>query len=161
MAVQITVADLQIFNPELDPDMAEILIRDGMALARRVAPCLDDEAFPFADAAAAIIRGAILRWADSGSGALASDSKTAGPFSQTTTYDTRQQRRTLFYPSEITELQKLCMDANSGGAFAIDTAPRNAGRCLREYDGCSYLFGTTSSPCTACGQVMRPGAWEV
>lgn len=161
MGFSISVEDLIVFNPDLDPKMGEILIKDGMALARRVAPCIDDDDFPFADAAVAIIRGAILRWADSGSGALSSDAKTAGPFSQTTTYDTRQQRRTLFYPSEISELQKLCMDANSGGAFAIDTAPRSAGRCLREYDGCSYLFGTTSSPCTACGQVMRPGAWEV
>lgn len=162
MTVQVTVEDLQIFNPDLDPDKAEILIRDGMALARRVAPCLDNEDFPFGDAAAAIIRGAILRWADSGSGAVSSEAQTAGPFSHTTTYDTRQQRRTLFYPSEITELQKLCRDANSGGAFAIDTAPRRGDvGCLRVYDGCTYLFGTTSSPCEACGRVMRPGAWEV
>lgn len=161
MGVSITVDDLLVFNPDLDESMAEIWIRDGMALAKRVAPCIDDEEFPFADAAAAIIRGAILRWADSGSGAISQKTRVAGPFTSTDTFDTRQKRRTLFFPTEISELQKLCQDANSGGAFAIDTAPRRDGGCLRVYDGCSYLFGTTSSPCEACGRVMRPGAWEV
>ena len=160
-AVELTVEDVLVFNPDLDRKQAEVLVKDGLALASRVAPCILQDDFAYADAAAAIIRGAVLRWAESGSGALAQTSRTAGPFSEQNTYDTRQQRRTLFYPSEIRELQDLCRDSATGGAYAIDTLPVDRGTgCLRIFDECTYLFGSTSSPCEACGRVMRPGAWE-
>ena len=60
MPVSITVEDIHVFNKDIPAEQAEILIRDGMALARRVAPCIDDDDFQFGDASAAIIRGAIL-----------------------------------------------------------------------------------------------------
>ena len=62
MAVEITVEDIHIFNKDIPREQVEILIRDGMALAARVAPCINEPDFQYPDAAAAIIRGAIFRW---------------------------------------------------------------------------------------------------
>lgn len=123
MAELLTLDDLTPFAPDIDPDKALAMIDDATALALRVAPCLSSDDFEFADAAKAILRGAILRWNDSGSGALSQQG--AGPFQ--VTYDTRQERRSLFWPSEIDQLQDLCRDGDlQGAAFTIDTTPAAA-----------------------------------
>lgn len=163
MTVTITVEDIHVFNKDLPAEQVEVLIRDGLALARRVAPCIDEPDFKYGDAAAAIIRGAILRWAESGSGGITQRQTTAGPFSQNLSFDNRQSRRSLFFPSEITELQDLCKanaGAGSGKAFGIDTVPDRPIRCRRPIPGCTYLFGSVSSPCLECGDTFRHGYWE-
>jgi hypothetical protein len=126
------------------PDLAdaETLIDDAEALAMLSAPCLreqlDPEGFKFR-AARAILRGAVLRWSDAGNGAIAQ--QTAGPFATTTT---TQVRRNSFWPSEITDLQKVCRGENTGKAYSVDTAPPLAGvHSLL----CSTTFG---GPCS-CG----------
>ena len=116
------------------------MIDDAMALAARVAPCILTEEFEYAAAARAVLRGAILRWNDSGSGAVSQQS--AGPFSQT--LDTRQTRKSMFWPSEIQELQRLCQDATSG-AWSIDTV----GYGTWHSDACSLVFGATYCSCGA------------
>ena len=110
--------DLKPFAPGLDPAQAAIMITDALALAAEVAPCITDSGFTKGAAAKAIIRGAILRWNDAGSGA--SVQLGAGQFQQT--IDTRQKRRGMYWPSEITDLQKLCQ-TGKGQAFTIDTYP--------------------------------------
>ena len=118
-AVSLSVDDLTPFA-SINEEKAEAMIADALALAARVAPCITDEEFAYPDAAKAIIRGAILRWNEAGTGALSAQS--SGPFSQTV--DTRQQRRGMFWPSEITQLQELCRDGDTAGqAFTIDTTP--------------------------------------
>ena len=114
-----------------------------MPAACLVAPCLGTEA-DLSDeqkaAAKAVLRGAILRWHDSGAGAF--QSQTAGPF--TVQMDTRQQRRGAFWPSEIAQLQGICKGGENsltGGAFTVDTAPG-------PYEGlhsptCSINFSST------------------
>ena len=155
----IDAQEVLLFNPDLDEQQVTVLIRDGLAMARRVAPCIDEEDFAYADAATAIIRSAVLRWAESGSGALTQESATAGPFAHTMSFDSRQTRRSLFFPSELRELQALCVQS-SGKAFTIDTIPVHTSRCLEGNPaGCTYLFGSTSSPCTQCGELLRPGWW--
>lgn len=57
-------------------------------------------------------------WNDAGSGVVSQ--QVAGVYQQTV--DTRQKRRNMFWPSEITDLQKICSQG-SGAAFSIDTAP--------------------------------------
>lgn len=156
MAVTITVEDLQVFEPDLDRKKAEILIKDGLALAARIAPCINDEDFQFAGAAEAIIRSAILRWSESGGGGVTQEQQTVGPFSLNNTFSPNA-RRSLFYPSEITELQKLCK-ANAGGAFAIDTAfipadVRHAPECSVSM---SSLVNGHPVRCT-CGAVDNAG----
>lgn len=120
-AVTITPDDLAPFA-EIDPAKAEAMIDDALALAARVAPCITDLSFEYADAAKAILRGAILRWHDAGTGAIVSQQ--GGPFGQT--IDTRQTRRSMFWPSEIEDLQGLCSGSLEGKAFEIDTMPPDA-----------------------------------
>lgn len=104
----------------INDDKAQAMIDDATAMAALAAPCLADESSltPTQMAAAkALLRAAILRWEDAGSGAVASE--TMGPFG--VTVDTRQPRRNMFWPSEIAALQKICK--GTGGVFSIDTAP--------------------------------------
>lgn len=119
----ITTSDLSPFAT-IAADKASAMIADAVAQAILVAPCLADEGDLDANqkaAVTAVLRAAILRWNDSGSGAVFQ--QTAGPFS--IMQDTRQVRRALFWPSEIEQLQAVCAQVNGGssGAFTIDTAP--------------------------------------
>ncbi|MGV0634491.1 hypothetical protein ABQE69_09050 [Mycolicibacillus trivialis] len=124
MAVTLTYEDLTPFAPDLDEDKAQALIGDALAMAARIAPCILDEGFPYADAAKAILRGAVLRWNDGGAGVY--KQVQSGPFQET--IDTRQARKSLFFPSEISELQAMCGIQRAGSAFTIDTTPiREAG----------------------------------
>lgn len=98
---------------------AQAMIDDAVAMAALVAPCINAADFANADVARAVIRGAILRWHEAGSGAAVQ--QTAGPYSQT--IDNRQTRRGMFWPSEITQLQNLCGGASSSRSFEVDTMP--------------------------------------
>lgn len=118
-AVTLVPADLTPFAT-IATAKAQAMIDDAMALAARVAPCITQSTFAHDAAAKAILRGAILRWNEAGTGAL--QQQTAGPFGMQV--DTRQQRRGMFWPSEITQLQELCRDGNPvEQAFSIDTTP--------------------------------------
>jgi hypothetical protein len=141
-AVTITPADLAPFA-EIPQAKAEAMIEDAMARAAVVAPCITSDQFEHTAAAKAIIRGAILRWHESGSGALTSKSKTTGPFSDSESIDTRQARRGMFWPSEIDELKSLCSTAGSGGAFSVDTV----GFTSAHAPTCSLNFGATYCSC--------------
>jgi hypothetical protein len=109
------VDDLQVFSPDIDPVKAQGMIDDATAMAVLAAPCINDAGFTNTDAVRAILRRAILRWNDAGSGALSA--QTAGPFGQT--IDTRQPQRGMFWPSEIQQLQSLCV---SGSSYTLSLA---------------------------------------
>lgn len=103
----IQTSDLEPFAA-IPAGKAQALINDAEALAARVAPCLTTATDAAVRAAAkAILRRAILRWNDIGSGAL--QSQTAGPFG--VTLDTRQAGREGFWPSEEAALAALCADS--------------------------------------------------
>jgi hypothetical protein len=88
------------------------------------------------------LRGVILRWHEAGSGALQTASVDDASFS----FDSRQQRRTLFWPSEIEELQALCKTDGPAGAFAVDTV----GIALEQHaDICALRFGALYCSCGA------------
>lgn len=133
-AVELTPDDLEPFAT-IPEAKALVMIEDALARAARVAPCIleDDLSETNAAAAKAVIRDAILRRNDQGTGALSS--QVAGPFGQT--LDTRQPSRTLFWPSEVSELQGICSDHNNtaptSGAFEVDTMPATAGVYGRDY----------------------------
>lgn len=121
-AVTLTPTDLTPFAT-IEVTKAQAMIDDALALAARVAPCITDSTFAYDAAAKAILRGAVLRWNDAGSGGVSQQS--AGPFQ--VSMDTRQQRRGMFWPSEIEQLQDLCRDGDlRGQAFSIDTTPSTA-----------------------------------
>lgn len=117
-AVTLSIDDLTPFAPDIDPGKATAMIEDALAVAAIVAPCILEDTFTAAGAAKAIIRGALLRWHDAGTGAVVSQA--AGPFTQT--IDTSTTRRGMYWPSEITQLQKLCQTSGAR-AFSIDTVP--------------------------------------
>lgn len=139
----ITPADLTPFATIATPK-AIAMIEDAMADASRVAPCINDFDLSVEKAAQfkSVLRAALLRWNDSGSGAF--QTQAAGPFS--VGVDTRQQRRGMFWPSEIEALQDICRDDVSLGAFSIDTAPGcSSGHALI----CSLNFGALYCSCGA------------
>jgi len=118
-AITITPEDLEPFAT-IDRGKAQAMIADALAMAALVAPCILEDDFAYPEAALAIIRRAILRWNEGGSGALTQQG--AGPFQMTV--DNRQPQRSLFWPSEITQLQELCADSDlEGQAFTINTTP--------------------------------------
>ena len=149
MAVFITVEDLEAFDPGIDPAKAEQMIADAEALAMLAAPCLKEPEFrenaPLMAAVKAVLRGAILRWNDAGSGAVTQVG--AGSFQQT--IDTRTTRRSMFWPSEIEQLRSLCDTFNnvqSEGAFSVDTAIAQ-GSIHRPW--CALHFGAAYCSCGA------------
>jgi hypothetical protein len=124
---------------------ADQMIQDAEGLALLSAPCLGDDPLtltPIQQAAVvAVLRGAIMRWNDVGSGAR--QSVTTGPFSETT--DTTVARRGMYWPSEITSLQSICSDGESGKAFSVDTVSFDGVHA----DACSINFGAAYCSCGA------------
>lgn len=109
-------SDLEPFA-NIESFKAEAMIEDAEAMAVLAAPCINDTGFAHGAAVKAILRGAILRWNDSGSGAL--QSQQTGPFGMA--IDTRQERRGMFWPSEIASLRGLCANA-SAGVYSVSIA---------------------------------------
>lgn len=117
-AVELSPIDLEPFA-SIEFTKAQAMIEDALAMAALVAPCITEATFAYPDAARAIIRGAILRWNDAGTGAITQ--RIAGPFQESVT---TQPRRGMFFPSEINDLARLCATSR---AFEVDTLPTGAG----------------------------------
>lgn len=139
-AVTITPADLAPFAT-IETEKADAMIADALALAALTAPCITSEDFTYDAAAKAIIRGAILRWNDAGSGAYSQ--VTTGPFSAAT--DTRAARKGMFLPSELDDLKALCSEGGGGKAFSVDTVATSAAHSA----SCSLNFGALYCSCGA------------
>ncbi len=135
----LTVTDLQKVAPNIDQEKAQAFIDDALALAVLVAPCLAEPTPEVIPAAKAILRGAVLRWYDVGTGAVVSQASG----SDSVTYDTSRSRRNQFFPNEIVQLQKLCKDSTKGAAFTIPVGRRRPVHALE----CSLNFGATHCSC--------------
>ena len=124
-------------------ELAETLVAGANARALRVAPCLaEPESVSARSEAKLILVGAVQRWAEAGSGAVAQAS--AGPFQLST--DTRQRTGFNLWPSEIEVLQDLC-SGDTTGAFSVDTVPM-LGQVLHD-EACSVVFGAAYCSCGA------------
>lgn len=142
MATIIYVVDL----PEgiRENPMANAWVDGANARASRVAPCLavtDPDLPPPTDdqmaEAKLVLLGAVIRWAEAGSGAY--QSKTVGPMG--ITFDTSQPGGFNLRPSEITQLQDICKNGSEFKAFSIDTVP-----CGGYHSPiCSVYFGGSCS----------------
>jgi len=120
----ITVEDLQAFNPEINEVTAKGMIADAIAQARLAAPCLTDEDKLSEDQRAqykAILRAAIIRWEDAGSGAASSEMLVGGRFTQQRVIGSPGQRRGLLWPSEIDLLRQICGTGRRAGT--VDVTP--------------------------------------
>lgn len=140
----IGVDDLTPFA-DVDKVKAQAMIDDAIARAKLAAPCIIDPTFEHRDVVKSILRGALLRWIEAGSGAVTTHSTGTGPFANSTTIDNRQQRRGMFWPSEIDDLRSLC-ETTKKQAYSIDTAPPLGGGHLL---WCARSFGANYCSCGA------------
>lgn len=129
-------------------ELIDLMLAGANAKAARVAPCLVDTTKPPTSdqlsEAKLVLIGAIKRWAEAGSGAVASQS--AGPFSMTV--DTRTQSTGFnLWPSEIKQLQDICSNGStkSSGAFSITPGATDT----VHMPWCSLLLGATYCSCGA------------
>lgn len=133
--------------------MSEVWVEGANARASRVAPCLGGtDPGPTEDQLAEarlILIGAVIRWSEAGSGALQSQTQTAGPFTSETTLDTRQRTGFNLWPSEIRQLQDICKNGGKPKAFSVDTARYQ----IPHSPVCSVYFGGECS----CGAAI---AWQ-
>lgn len=121
----LTPADLAAFAT-IDEGKAREMIADVEAMAALAAPCITDPEFradeALTGAAKAIIRQAVLRRNEAGTGALSQFG--AGSFQGSV--DTRSPIRGLLWPSEITQLRELCAQFTGTGedqAFMVNMIP--------------------------------------
>lgn len=155
MGTFITEADLAPFAT-IDAAKAAAMIEDAEAQAILTAPCITGLTTAPADetseqraqrlaklaAVKSILRAAILRWNDTGSGAV--QQTQVGPFGQM--IDTRQHRKGMFWPSEIESLQGICSSGEQGKAFAVDTV---AGIAVIHAPWCALNMGANYCSCGA------------
>lgn len=109
--------------PSLNPLDAQQYINDALARAAIVAPCINDADLSEAKIAGfkAIIRAAIVRRVEGGSGAVTTQG--VGPYSFVT--DTRRTSGGMFQPVEIKDLQTLCRAPTDARAHTLDTTPED------------------------------------
>lgn len=157
MGQYVQLADLTPFA-EIPAAKATEMITDAEAQAFLAAPCIVNlpvatDGETAAEAALrqaklaglrSILRGAILRWNEAGTGAFQTTSTQTGPFAQTQGFDTRQVRKGMFWPSEIEQLQGLCATGEKGKAFSVDTVGRSA---AGHAPWCSLMFGGDVCSC--------------
>lgn len=133
--LEVTVAGTSGGSTPTAPPALAGTVTDGTVTWKRIGPTSGQ----YAEAKLVLI-GAIKRWAESGTGAL--QSQTAGPFSQTV--DTRTATGYHLRPAEILQLQAICQNGTAG-AFTIDTAPSLS--CHAAV--CSLVFGASYCSCGA------------
>lgn len=93
--------------PNVTEAKGRILLEDVMARAKNLVPELEDKLTESQNSVAkAVIRKAVARWADSGSGGVITKSQTTGPYQASETYEGRGDRP-LLYDSEIAELKAI------------------------------------------------------
>jgi hypothetical protein len=152
----ITPTDLVPFAT-IEAVKAAAMIADAESMAILAAPCLpglltaptdetpEAEALRLAKLAAvkAILRGAILRWDDVGSGAVQTTQEQNGPWGVQQTV-APQVRKSMFWPSELEQLQGICASGQKGKAYSLDTAP---GGCGAHLPWCSLTLGATYCSC--------------
>ncbi|WP_264066897.1 hypothetical protein [Mycolicibacterium komossense] len=126
----------------IDEAKATAMIDDALGQAVYYAPCINSPEFAHRGMAKSILRGAILRWNEAGTGAV--QSQTTLSYGQT--IDTRQPRKAMFFQSEIDQLKALCRSDDTGGAFNIDTLPASV---TQHALACDLRLGGTTCSCGA------------
>lgn len=135
LPVLVSVADLAPFAT-IPAGKAHAMIEHATAQAVTVAPCLaGDLTYVQQVAVRSVLVAAILRWDETGTGAKTTSQVAAGPFQQSETIDNTQQRRGVFWPSEIRSLQAVCkkspapfmLDLGGGGTMHTPTCALTLG----------------------------------
>ena len=118
----ITAEDILLFRPDADPRQVEALIGDVLAAASAIPGFRPDEPDQAKAARALrVLRWAVIRRLDSGSGAETSVTETAGPWTQTHQYGAKSLL--LLTDEDLAELRRIYR-SDAHKAFMLDTAPR-------------------------------------
>ena len=118
----ITVNDILLFRPDADQRQVEALISDVLAAASAVPGFRPDEPDPAKAARALkVLRWAIIRRLDSGSGAETSVTETAGPWTQTHQYGSKSLL--LLTDEDLAELRHIYR-SDAHKAFMLNVSPR-------------------------------------
>lgn len=118
----IEVQHVLVFRPDADPAQVEALIADALAAASSVPGFRADEADPDKAARALkVLRWAIIRRLDAGSGVATSTTETTGPFTQTHTFGSSSLK--LLTGDDLAELRAI-WQGSRGRAYMLNTAPR-------------------------------------
>ena len=144
MAIEITPAELRAYGLDITDETAELFIRDAVAMAVTIAPGLKTADQDTQDAAAGVIRGAIVRWGEAGAGGISSRLQVAGPFTQQEAY---RQRTSMFFPSEEALLKRLA-DSASRRVYSVDMLPDEVHEPYRDWPSTwpeNYLLGPYST----------------
>ncbi|UOW93078.1 head-to-tail adaptor [Mycobacterium phage NoShow] len=119
-------------QPKADDATVGDYIEDAWARATSIAPCIAEDTFPTGTEKEqarkvaelkAILRGIILRWHEAQAGGLTGKTQSAGPYQQSLQLDSRPKRGYTLQPSEIVDLQRLCL--KKGRPFSVDTMPED------------------------------------
>ena len=144
-------------SPSADDATVGDYIEDAWARATSVAPCIAKNTFPpegdpdgKVAQLKAILRGIILRWHEAQAGGLTGKTQTAGSYQQSLQLDARPKRGYVLQPSEIVDLQRLCL--KKGRPFSIDTMPDDEGDDIP-------LYGVVVNGSTE-GLNGPPGEWS-
>ncbi len=139
------VGDLTPFKT-IDTAKATEMIKDVEALALVAAPGLSGELSDQQRAAVkAVLRAAVLRWDDTGTGAITQETIAAGPFNHGITTDSRQGRYGQLWPSEESALQKI-VSSTRRNAYTIDMT---GGLTTTHQPWCAVAFGANYCSCGA------------
>ena len=155
MPAPVTWDDLKVFDPDIEEPVANAMIASVWARAVKLAPCLKtkewsetdtDDAYEDTQFVKDILRRTILRWSDSGSGAVTQ--RSAGEYGESLS----EYSGGLFRPDEVRDLQNLCAEsAHAQKATTILTDPTAGTWEIVHADWCSMstLFGGNICECGA------------
>ncbi|QFG05086.1 head-to-tail adaptor [Gordonia phage Dre3] len=158
----IEFSDLSPFDDELTEGEATPMIRSAWARAISIAPCLGDKFDDLTDVQKEIVkdtlRGAILRWAERGSGAVTQ--RNAGDYGETLKGGTDG----LYWPAEIRDLQDVCSEhKRRGRASTIPTGdnrgvvPQHAPWCAVNFAAGALAPGVGTPTFCDCGADLTDG----
>lgn len=164
----VTPQQIMVFDDEMEEGAAQEMIITVWARVLKVAPCLrvsQDEPSPLDDPVNLqivkdVVRGAVLRWADRGSGALKFQS--SGDFSQTLA-----DVGALLRPNEIRELEEMCGEfTRQQRAATISTATYNNEIVHAPWCSVNFAAGALNPQPGApvfcnCGSILNNGAGPI
>lgn len=113
---------IEAFRPDADHGQIKALISDVLAAASAIPgfnPNEPDEAK--AARALKVLRWAVIRRLDAGSGAATSSTETTGPFTKTQTFGSSSLK--LLTDDDLAELRAIWKTPHKG-AFMLNTGPR-------------------------------------
>lgn len=106
----------------LSDEALELRIRSVWVKAALAAPCINDPDFPYIEEVEAILGPVLARWVRVGAGGLTTEQRSVGPFSQSTSFDSRSAYGDRLTREEKLDLAKLCRrfrNDRRGRAFSV------------------------------------------